>query len=242
MRDLSISIFFPCYNEQDNVERTVAAALSACNELFSDFEIIIVNDGSNDRTGEIADRLAAKYERVRAEHNPTNLGYGGALQRGFASARKEYVFFTDGDGQFDIREIKLLVDGLGDGCDAGDQDSYDVMVGYRLDRQDPFIRKVNAWCWTTLCNTVFGMRIRDIDCAFKLIPRRLLDGISLHSSGAMISAELLARLTRKGVRIGQVGVHHFPRRAGQPTGANPKVILRAFIELFKLRKKILAEA
>jgi glycosyltransferase involved in cell wall biosynthesis len=232
MRDLSISVFFPCYNEQDNVERTVLSALAVCKELFSDFEIIVVNDGSRDRTGEIADRLAAEHERVRAVHNQPNRGYGGALQRGFAEARKEYVFFTDGDGQFDIREIALLVEGV---------DCNDMVVGYRLDRKDPPIRKINAWCWTTLCNRVFGMRIRDIDCAFKLLPRRLLGQIKLHSQGAMISAELLARATRKGYRIGQVGVHHYPRQAGTQTGANPTVILRAFAELLKLRKMILED-
>lgn len=232
MRDISISLFFPCFNEEENVERTVLAALAACKGLFSDFEIIVVDDGSRDRTGKIADRLAGEHEHVRAVHNQPNRGYGGALQRGFSEARKDYVFFTDGDGQFDVGELSLLADVI---------DGYDMVVGYRLDRKDTLIRKFNAWCWTTLCNRVFGMKIRDVDCAFKLLPRRLLDEIHLHSQGAMISAELLARAIRKGYRIGQVGVHHFPRRAGTPTGANPKVILRAFAELIKLRKMIIED-
>jgi glycosyltransferase involved in cell wall biosynthesis len=230
MRDISLSMFFPCYNEEANVERTTLAALEVCRTRFTDFEIIIVDDGSRDRTGEIADELARQHEQVRAVHNQPNRGYGGALQRGFEEARKEWVFFTDGDGQFDIGEIDRLVDLL---------DRYDVAVGYRLDRQDPAIRKLNAWCWTTLCNGLFGMHIRDIDCAFKLLPRRLLNEITLHSQGALISAELLARATRKGCRIGQVGVHHYPRTAGTPTGANPRVILRAFAELIKLRNRII---
>lgn len=229
MKDISVSIFFPCYNEQDNVERTTRSALEVCRKLFSDYEIIIVNDGSRDRTGEIAEGLARQYPQVRAVHNTPNQGYGGALQRGFKEARKEWVFFTDGDGQFDISEISLLIDRI---------DHCDMVAGYRLDRQDPGIRKLNAWCWTTLCNLVFGMRIRDIDCAFKLCPRKLFGEIALKSRGALISAELLARATRKGYRIDQVGVHHYPRVAGSPTGANPRVILRAFSELLKLRKDI----
>lgn len=230
MRDISVSIFFPCYNEEANVERTTLAALDACHALISDFEIIIVNDGSKDRTGAIADRLATEHERVRAVHNPTNLGYGGAVRRGFQEARKDYVFYTDGDGQFDVREIVKLLELL---------DTCDIAVGYRLDRQDHALRKLNAWCWTTLCNIVFGMRIHDIDCAFKLIPRRLLNEMPLCSRGALISAELLARASRKGCRIGQVGVHHYPRLAGTPTGANPRVIARAFAELFTLRRRIM---
>jgi glycosyltransferase involved in cell wall biosynthesis len=230
MRDIPISIFFPCYNEEANVERTVRSALDVCRSLFSDFEIIVVDDGSRDRTGEIADHLAAAHERVRAVHNQPNRGYGGALQRGFREARKDWVFFTDGDGQFDIREITKLVEVI---------DDYDMVVGYRIDRQDPAMRKFNAWGWRQLCNHAFGMHIRDIDCAFKLIPRKLFDEIPLHSQGAMISAELLARAIRRGYRIGQVGVHHFPRTAGQPTGANPLVILRAFKELLRLRSMIL---
>lgn len=230
MRDISISVFFPCYNEEANVERTTMAALDACAALFSDFEIIIVDDGSLDRTGEIAERLACEHERVRAVHNRPNLGYGGAVQRGFQEARKAWVFYTDGDGQFDIREIARLVERV---------DEYDLVVGFRLDRQDHLMRKLNGWCWTLLCNVLFRMRIRDIDCAFKLIPRRLLEEVPLHSTGALISAELLARATRKGYRIGQVGVHHYPRLAGTPTGADPKVIFRAFAELLTLRRRIL---
>ena len=167
---------------------------------------------------------------MRVAHNHPNRGYGGSLQRGFQEARKDWIFFTDGDGQFDIGEITLLLDQLG---------NYDVVVGYRVDRQDPAIRKFNAWGWRVLCNAAFGMKIRDIDCAFKLLPRRLLNEIPLHSQGAMISAELLARACRRGYRIGQVGVHHYPRKAGQPTGANIRVILRAFGELWRLRKMIL---
>jgi len=230
-KPLSLTVFFPCYNEEANVERTTEAALKACHRIADDFEIIIVNDGSKDRTGEIADRLAADYEEVRAVHNSPNLGYGGALQRGYREATKQWVFYTDGDGQFDFEEIDLLLPLL---------EEYDGVSAYRLNRRDPPIRKLNAWCWTVLVNLVFGTRLRDIDCAFKLFPRKLFDEIEMKSRGALIDAEVLARARRLGYRIGQVGVHHYPRRVGEQSGANLRVILRAFKELFKLRKEIKA--
>ncbi len=227
----SLSIFFPCYNEEANVERTTEAALRACRRFSDDFEIIIVNDGSKDRTGALADALAEKYEQVLAVHNNPNLGYGGALQLGFRTASKEWVFYTDGDGQFDMDEIGLLIPLLG---------SYDIVSGYRVDRKDSAVRMINAWCWTTLVNLVFRMRIRDIDCAFKIFPRRLFDEVEMQSTGALIDAEVLARATNLGYRIGQVGVHHFARTSGEQTGATLRVIARAFRELFQLRRHIRA--
>ena len=229
-KDVSISVFFPCYNEEANVERTTRAALKACRRLVRDFEIIIVNDGSKDRTGEIADRLAAEHDHVRAVHNDPNLGYGGALQRGFREARKDWVFYTDGDGQFDFEEIELLLAML---------DEYDIISGFRLNRRDSMLRKINAFCWGVLVNRVFGMRIRDVDGAFKIFPRRLFDEIEMWSMGALIDAEILAKATRLGYRIGQVGVHHYARTAGTQTGANLRVIFRAFRELFRLRRRII---
>jgi len=229
VKPLSLSVFFPCYNEEANVERTTQAALSACRALSDDFEIIIVDDGSRDRTGELADALAAAHPEVRAVHNRPNLGYGGALQAGFRAAAKPWVFYTDGDGQFDFQEIALLLPLL---------EHCDIVSGYRLDRRDPAIRKLNALAWTTLVNLVFGMRLRDIDCAFKLFPRSLFDRIAMHSRGALIDAEILAKATYLGYRIGQIGVHHYPRRAGEQTGANLRVIARAFKELFVLRRHI----
>lgn len=226
---ISISGFFPCYNEEANVERTTLAVHKALRRVSDEFEVIIVNDGSKDRTGEIADRLAAEHSHVRAVHNNPNQGYGGALQRGFRSAQKEWVFYTDGDGQFDPEEIDKLLPLL---------DRYDIVSAYRLDRKDSFIRKVNAFCWTTLVNVVFGLWLRDIDCAFKLFPRKLFDEIDMKSRGALIDTEVLARAKRLGYRIGQVGVHHFPRQAGTQTGANLRVIARAFKELFKLYRDI----
>lgn len=225
----SLTVFFPCYNEEANVERVTLAALSGCRKLTDDLEIIIVNDGSRDRTGEIADRLASEHPEVKAVHNNPNQGYGGALQAGFRAATKNWIFYTDGDGQFDFNEVPLLFPLL---------ERYDIVSAYRLDRKDPPIRKLNAWCWTMLVNLLFWMRIRDIDCAFKLYPRRLFQQISMHSKGALIDTEILAKAKYLGYRIGQIGVHHYPRTAGTQTGANLKVILKAFYELFKLYGRI----
>jgi len=226
---LSITVFFPCYNEEANVENTTRAALKTCRRISNDFEVIIVNDGSKDRTGEIADRLAAEIPEVRAVHNNPNLGYGGALQAGFRAATKDWVFYTDGDGQFDFEEIDRLLPML---------DDYDIVSGYRLDRKDPFVRKLNAFAWTSLVNVLFWLWLRDIDGAFKIFPRRLFDEIEMKSMGALIDTEVLARAKRLGYTIGQVGVHHYPRTAGEQSGANIRVILRAFAELFKLRGEI----
>ena len=227
--NISISVFFPCYNEQDNIAHVVQQALAALEKLKADFEVIIVDDGSSDSTGQIADELAGQNSGVKVVHHRTNLGYGAALQSGFKAATKELVFYTDGDGQFDINEMPPLL---------GLMEHYDIVSCYRLNRQDNLIRKINGWCWTKLVCLLFGMKIRDIDCAFKLYKREIFDNIKLVSTGALIDAEILARAVRKGYRITQKGIHHYPRTAGSQTGANFRVILRAFKELLKLRSQI----
>ena len=227
--NVSISVFFPCYNEQANIPGVLEKALAVLGKLKADFEVIIVDDGSSDSTGTIADELAGKNDRVKVVHHRTNLGYGAALQSGFKATTKELVFYTDGDGQFDIKEMPALL-GLMEQCD--------IVSCYRLNRQDNFVRKINAWCWTKLVCLLFGMKIRDIDCAFKLYKREIFDNIKLVSTGALIDAEILARAVRKGYRVEQHGVHHYPRTAGAQTGANFHVILRAFKELFRLWRQI----
>lgn len=225
----SLSVFFPCYNEQANIERVATQALDVLKNTTDDYELILVNDGSRDGTAQKADRLAAENKFVKVVHHATNLGYGAALQSGFKAAKKELVFYTDGDGQFDIREMPPLLELM---------DEYDIVSCYRINRQDNLIRKINAWCWTTLVNILFSMRIRDIDCAFKLYKRKIFDEIEISSTGALIDTEILARAIRKGYRVTQRGVHHYPRTAGAQTGANIKVVLRAFKELFRLYGRI----
>jgi glycosyltransferase involved in cell wall biosynthesis len=225
----SLSVFFPCYNEQENVTRTTEKALEVLKKLSVDFEIIIVDDGSADKTGQIADELSMRDGRIKVVHHPKNLGYGAALRSGFKAASKEYVFYTDGDGQFDINELSPLLPLMA---------KYDIVSCYRINRRDTLIRKINAWCWTKLVCFLFDMKIRDVDCAFKLYKREIFDKIRLSSTGALIDTEILARARGKGYTITQKGVHHYPRSAGIQTGANLRVILRAFKELFKLRKQI----
>lgn len=227
--NVSISVFFPCYNEQDNIAGVLEKAVVVLEKLNADFEVIIVDDGSSDDTGKIADELARGNDRIKVVHHRGNLGYGAALQSGFNAATKELVFYTDGDGQFDINEMPALL---------GLMDQYDIVSCYRLNRQDNLVRKINGWCWTKLVCLLFGMKIRDIDCAFKLYKREIFDNIKLVSAGALIDAEILARAVRKGYLVVQQGVHHYPRTAGAQTGANLHVILRAFKELFRLWKQI----
>ena len=228
----SISVFFPCYNEQDNISRTVERALTALQKLSADFEVIIVDDGSSDATGQVADEIASRDNRVEVVHHPTNLGYGAALQSGFKAATKQLVFYTDGDGQFDIDEMPPLLSLMS---------QYDIVTCYRLNRQDSLVRKINGWCWTKLVCLLFGMKVRDIDCAFKLYKREIFDNIKMSSSGALIDAEILARAVRRGYCLTQKGVHHYPRLAVKQSGASPWVVLRAFKELFRLYGQIRRE-
>ncbi len=232
LKPFSLTIFFPCYNEEANVERMTRKAVEVGRMVADELEVIIVNDGSKDGTKEIADRLAAEIAEVRAVHNDPNLGYGGALQRGFREATKDWVFYTDGDGQFDLGEIPKLLPLL---------ETHDMVSCYRIDRQDSLVRKLNAWAWTRLVRFVFKLKLRDIDCAFKIYPRSFFDRITMKSRGALIDTEILAKAIQLNYSIAQLGVRHYPRTAGEQTGANLGVILRAFKELFRLRKQIARE-
>ena len=232
-RKFSVSIFFPCYNEAENIESVVVRAVEVVSAVSDDFEVIIVDDGSSDGTREIADRLEADIKQVSVIHHEQNSGYGRALQSGFRAAAKELVFYTDGDGQFDISEMPPLLELI---------DDYDIVSCYRLDRKEGPVRKLNAWCWGKLVCLVFRMNLRDIDCAFKLYKRKIFDDIKMQSTGALIDAEILARALNKGYTIVQTGVHHYPRTAGKSTGAKISVIFRAFKELLRLRKDIIRQS
>jgi glycosyltransferase involved in cell wall biosynthesis len=230
---VSITVFFPCHNEEANVARVTEQAVATLEGLQADYEVIVVDDGSTDETGRIADDIAAENPAVRVIHHAHNQGYGAALQSGFRAATKELVFYTDGDGQFDIGELPGLLPLLAD---------YDIVSCYRMRRQDNLLRKINGWLWTRVIRLAFSLKIRDVDCAFKLYRRALFDDIKMESTGALIDTEILARAARKGYRITQRGVRHYPRVAGQQTGANWRVILRAFRELWQLRRRIVSGA
>jgi glycosyltransferase involved in cell wall biosynthesis len=221
-----LSLFFPAYNEEANVRGTTEGILRVLPGLADRYEVLIVDDGSRDSTGVIADELSAGNPMVRVIHHATNRGYGGALRTGFYNCRYELIAFIDGDGQFDIGELPDFL--------TASRDS-DLVVGYRLRRRDSLMRTLNARAWGLLIRLVFGPTVRDIDCAFKLIHRSALQRLPrLKSDGAMISAELLVRSRNGGLSIREVPVHHFPRHAGEQTGANLRVILKAFRDLFGL--------
>jgi cellulose synthase/poly-beta-1,6-N-acetylglucosamine synthase-like glycosyltransferase len=226
-----ISIVLPAWNEEEIIAETVMSVVDALQTMTSDFEVIVVDDGSVDRTGEIADALAQEHACVRAIHNRPNQGYGGALNAGFQAASKELLFFMDADGQFAIGDLALLITSL-------EQGKGDVALGYRARRRDPLPRLLNARAWKLLVSSLFRFHVRDIDCAFKLMPTALVRKADLQSRGAMINTELLAKFARMDVSIAQVPVGHFPRQKGKATGANVRVILRAFRELFQLYHQV----
>jgi len=228
-----LSFFFPALNEEDNVAPIVDEALGVLPRFADDLEITIVDDGSSDRTGTIADDLARKDRRVRVIHHGTRRGYGGAVRSGLRSATKNWIFFTDGDKQFDVAELSTFVPEM--------HDSADMVIGWRRQRADPPMRLLNAYGWKMLVNALFGYTARDIDCAFKLFRREVFERVPLErvrSNGAFFSPEMLITLGRAGIRINQIGVRHFPRTAHEPKGAPPRVILRAIRDLIRLRARL----
>jgi len=228
-----LSYFLPAHNEAANLAGLVEEALATLPSLADEFEIVIVDDGSKDATPALADELAAAHPKVRAVHHPVNQGYGAALRTGFAAARFDYLAFTDGDRQFKVADLGLLIDRLQTG-------SADAVVGYRIQRADPLVRTVYAKLYRLANRIFFGLRVRDVDCACKLFKRAALEGVSVESGGAFFSAELLIKLRARGRRIDEVGVAHYPRTAGSPTGAKPQVVFRAVRDFWALRLRLWA--
>lgn len=228
-----ISVFLPAYNEEKNIEQVASKILSILPDIANEYELIIVDDGSKDKTGILSESLSKKNSHVRYIHHNQNRGYGAALRSGLYGSRYEWVSFTDADGQFDFSEISLLID---------DQrkTKADIVIGYYLKRAVPFYRILNSLLWQALIFLFFGLRVRDIDCGFKLISKKVIESIPVLESerGAFISTELLVKVKKSGFRIVEVGVHHYPRKSGAPTGANLNVIIRSFFDLLKLWKKL----
>ncbi|MGH7247888.1 MAG: glycosyltransferase family 2 protein [Pseudomonadota bacterium] len=227
-----LSIFLPSHNEEANVERVVGGYLAELPNVADNYEVIVVNDGSRDRTGEVAGRLAAENPRVKVVNHEVNRGYGGAVVSGIRAATMPYVMLSDGDGQFDPKDVEKL---------AVFMPEFDVVVGRRVHRADHLIRRLNGNAWTILVRVVLGVTISDIDCGFKMFKREFLDGMELRAHGAMISTELMARLMGRGARIKEVEVRHLPRTAGEQSGASLPVVIRAFKELFILYAELRAE-
>jgi glycosyltransferase involved in cell wall biosynthesis len=225
----TLTVIFPAFNEEQNISVTVQSACETLPRLALQWEIIIVNDGSSDGTSKVCDQLVKAHPHVRVIHHSRNRGYGAALKSGVSAARHELIFFTDSDGQFTLAELPKFIEYA---------KQFDIVAGYRAKRHDPPHRLVNAMGWNLLVRVVLGIRIRDIDCAYKLFRREVFERIQIRSVGAMVNTEIMAQAMKFSMRLKEVKVSHFPRRFGCPTGANIKVIFKAFRELFKLWWKL----
>lgn len=227
----SLSFVLPAFNEAANIATSIRRCVAVGETLGSDFEVIAVDDGSRDGTRRIADALAAEDPRVRTLHHPHNRGYGAALKTGLQAARMDRVFFTDADLQFDVGEVRHLLTWA---------DRYDIVAGYRAPRRDPWHRRFNGWAWSQLVDTLFQTGVRDVDCAFKVFDRRVFERIRISSLGAFVNTEILVRARAEGFSVVELPVSHHPRTAGTASGANPRVVARAFRELWSLHGELRA--
>jgi glycosyltransferase involved in cell wall biosynthesis len=225
----SLTVVLPCHDEEENVAQAIREASAAARDAACDFEIVVVDDGSTDATRRLAAACADDDDHVRLVCHGENRGYGAALRSGIEAATGDWILLTDADLQFDLRELRDFV---------GPAEDLDLLVGYRLARMDPLLRRVNAYAWNRLVDRVFDIDVRDVDCAFKLIRRGLAQRLRLTAEGAMISTELVARAALLGARIGEFGVHHRPRTAGRQSGADPAVVISAFRELRRIRAEL----
>jgi glycosyltransferase involved in cell wall biosynthesis len=224
-----LSAVVPLHDEAPNVAAVVHGLRAVLPEVADRWELVLVDDGSRDGTADVIDALAAEDAAVRVVRHARNRGYGAAIRTGFAAARYAWLFLMDGDGQFDPRELPLLCAARADA---------DAVVGWRMRRADPWIRRANTAAWNRLVRTLFRLPVRDVNCAFKLLRREALGDAAPAADGAMVSTELLARLRQRGARIVEVPVTHLPRRAGRASGAAPAVVLRAFLELGRLAREL----
>ncbi len=229
---LSISAFFPAYNDAGTIASVVMAAARTIRQITSEYEIIVVDDGSGDATPEILEELLRLYpERLRVVRHPTNRGYGGALRTGIAAARYEWIFYSDGDAQYDVRELALLAPCARPGVD--------VVNGYKIARADPMYRKVIGALYNRFVRAAFRIRIRDVDCDFRLMRRGLFDGMELKSSSGTICVEMIKKLQDAGCRFAEVPVHHFHRSVGRSQFFRPRWLFKTFFDLLALWRELM---
>lgn len=222
----SISVFFPAYNDAGTIASMVVLADRTLRKLTDDYEVIVVNDGSADHTAQVLAELEAIYPRVRIVHHPTNLGYGSALRTGFASATKDLIFYTDGDAQYDVRELEPLVLLMAD--------TVDVVNGYKISRSDPLHRTIigKIYCWTI--KLMFGIKIKDVDCDFRLVRRASYNRVRLYSTSGTICVEMIKSFQDAGLRFAEAPVHHFHRAYGKSQFFNFKRLFKTFRDLSRL--------
>jgi glycosyltransferase involved in cell wall biosynthesis len=226
---ISLSVFFPAYCEAGNIQRMTPKAVEVLESLgLSDYEVIVVDDGSPDRTGAVADELARRFPKVRVVRHETNLGYGMALRTGFKSTRMDYVFYTDGDNQFDLDDLRKFVALI---------PFTDIVSGFRIRKQYSLYRKITSFTYNLILRILFDLSDRDIDCAFKLYPRELFDRIELESRDAFIDAEVAIKARALNYRTTEVGVTHLPRTDGVPKYGRPSVIFRTIGEMISAYRR-----
>lgn len=230
----SISVFFPAYNDGGTIASMVLSALLTLRELTDDYEVIVVNDGSSDYTPEILNELAQVYDRVRIIHHEKNRGYGGALRSGFANATKELIFYTDGDAQYDVRELKLLYSALVEGVD--------MVNGYKISRSDPWYRAVIGRTYHWIAKIAFGLRLRDVDCDFRLMRREIFDKVHLESNSGVICVEMMKKIQDAGFVLAEVPVHHYHRVYGRSQFFNFSRTFRVGVDLMRLWVKLVLQA
>jgi glycosyltransferase involved in cell wall biosynthesis len=221
-----LTVFFPAYNDSGTIASLVITALKTARRLTNDFEIIIVNDGSADRTAEIAEELARAYPEVRVVHHERNQGYGGALRSGFAAATRELIFYTDGDAQYDPAELETLWGAM--------RDDVDLVNGYKISRSDPLHRIVIGRIYHHTVKLLFGLTVRDVDCDFRLLRRSIFDRVALHKNSGVICLEMMKKIEDAGFRIAEVPVHHYHRAYGRSQFFNFKRLFKTSIDVFKL--------
>jgi glycosyltransferase involved in cell wall biosynthesis len=225
-RPAGLSVFFPAYNDSGTIASMVIRAVRAASELTPDYEVIVVDDGSADATPEIVDELARTYPKVRAVHHPTNRGYGGALQTGFRAAAKELIFYTDGDAQYDPAELKALWDCL--------TPEADLVNGYKISRSDPLHRIIIGRVYHHIVKRMFGLTVRDVDCDFRLMRRRIFERINLEKTSGVICLEMMKKITDGGFRIVEVPVHHYHRAFGKSQFFNFRRIAKTGVDVMRL--------
>jgi len=221
-----LSVFFPAYNDSGTIASMVISALLAARTLTPDHEIIVINDGSRDATPLILDELARTYPQVKVVHHQANRGYGGALRSGFERASKEFVFYTDGDAQYDPGEMALLWQRMDDGVD--------LVNGYKISRSDPMHRVFIGRFYHHLVKRLFGLRVRDVDCDFRLMRRSIFDRVQLTKSSGVICLEMMKKVTDAGFRIAEVPVHHFHRAYGKSQFFNFRRVFRTGVDVMHL--------
>lgn len=223
MSERSVSIFYPCYNDWGTMGSMVMFTVQTAERLGLDYEITLIDDGSGDHTLELLDEIRRQYPAVNVVRHPENRGYGGALRSGFAAGTREWIFYTDGDAQYDVREMERLLEKAGP--------DVDVVQGYKIDRHDPLHRIIIGRIYHNIVRIAFGLKLRDVDCDFRLIRRSVFDRITLVSDSGVICAEMMTKMQRAGVRVVQVPVHHYQRAHGKSQFFNFPRIWRVAVQL-----------